>query len=235
MRSHPGKILAISVVLLGAIVSAGCTETRVGDSSLWPFRRNTADRVPGVPSPAERIATLRKMRQKAAWAKPDEQARISGELATAFQGESDPLIRIEILRAIAAYPPSETSTEVLQASLEDPDPDVRVAACLAWGKRGGPEAVAKLSDVLADDANTDVRLTAAKALGETGDRQAVTALGKVLEERNPAMQYQAVASLREVTGDDLGGDVEQWRQYVKGEPPTPSEPISIAERVRRVF
>jgi HEAT repeat protein len=203
--------------------------------SVWPFNRNRSDTVPGIPSPAERIATLRKMRQQAAWAKPDEQASTSGELAAAFQAESDPLVRIEILRAIAAYPPSEASTAVLQASLEDPEPDVRVAACIAWGERGGPEAVAKLSDALANDANADVRLTAAKALGKTGDRGAVAALGKALEERNPAMQYQAVASLREVTGENLGNDVDQWRQYVKGEPPTPSKPISIAERIRHVF
>ena len=194
----------------------------------------TTDVVPGIVPPAQRIANLRKIRQKSAWAKPDEQEKLSGELAAAFQQETDPMIRVEIVQAASGYP-TDTAASVLRAGLDDPDLDVRVAACTGWGNRGGPEAVALLSGVLAGDVDTDVRLAAAGALGQTGDPGAVPALGQALEESDPAMQYRAVSSLREITDQDFGNDVNRWRQYVKGEVSSPNKPVSVAERFRRMF
>ena len=228
-------LLVILVCCAGTIVSTGCTDrNRVRKPDFWPFSRHTSDKVPGIPSPAERIAVLRKLGQKAAWAKPAEQEKISSELAASFQVEADPLIRVEIVRAISGYP-TAAAASVLDAAVHDSDSDVRLAACEAWGERGGPEAVAKLSEALASDVDTDVRLMAAQALGNTGDAGAVAALGQALEDRDPAMQYLAVRSLRQVTGEDFGNDVNQWRQYAKGEMPTPSAPVSVADRIRRLF
>jgi len=235
MHGYPVKLPIIMVFCLGVMVWTGCRGPGLGRKlSFWPFRRQTTDTVPGVASPADRIATLRKMGEKAAWAKPAEQERISSELAAAFQGETDPLVRIEIVRALSGYRTSAAAS-VLSAAAGDSDADVRVAACQALGKQGGPEAAAKLSEVLGSDLDMDVRLTAAKALGDTGDAGAVAALGEALEDRDPAMQYLAVQSLRKVTGQDLGNDVGRWRQYVKGELPARPEPISLAERIRRLF
>ncbi len=177
---------------------------------------------------------LRKMRQKAGWAKPDEQQRISAELAAAYQSEEDPLIRVEIVRAIGRYP-TAAAAAVLHAASDDSDANVRQVACEAWGRRGGPEAATELARVLSTDVDKDVRLTAARALGETGDPSAVAALGDVLTERDPAMQYVAVQSLREATGEDLGNDVSRWREYVQREAPSSSQPASLAERAPARF
>jgi HEAT repeat protein len=174
------------------------------------------------------------MGRKAAWAKPDEQERISGELAAAFPVEADPLIRLEIVRALDGYP-TAAAASTLDAALGDSDGDVRIAACKVWGERGGPEAVAKLQGVLASDLDQDVRLAAARALGETGDPAAVSALGDALADADPAMQYRAVQSLRSVTGEDFGNDVNRWRQYVRGESPAPENPTPIVQRFRRLF
>jgi hypothetical protein len=57
-------------------------------------------------------------------------------------------------------------------------------------------------------------------------------LGEALADTDPAMQYRAVLSLKQITGKDLGDDVHRWQQYVKGE--LPEEP-SWAERIRRLF
>jgi HEAT repeat protein len=92
-----------------------------------------------------------------------------------------------------------------------------------------------LAEVLRRDPDIDVRLAAARSLGEIGDPAAVTALGAALDDTDPAMQVRAVASLREVTGKDFGADVNRWRQYVQGESPSPPEPVSFAERVRRLL
>jgi len=235
MYGDPSRILATVLLSLGAIVGSGCSgPSPAGKLAFWPFDRGGSDVVPGVTSPAERIAVLRKMGKKAAWAKPEEQERISSELAGAFQDEPDPLIRLEIVRAIGQYR-TPAAASVLDAALNDSEPDVRMVACRAWGDRGGSEAAAKLSAALRSDVDVDVRLTAAQALGETADRNAVAALGEALEDRDPAMQYQAVQSLRNVTGEDLGNDVNQWRHYVKGEPPDAAEPVSVAQRIHRLF
>jgi HEAT repeat protein len=92
-----------------------------------------------------------------------------------------------------------------------------------------------LAGTLSSDVEMDVRLAAVKALGETRDAGAVAALGEALEDRDPAMQYQAVRSLRNLTGEKLGNDVNLWRQYVRGELPPESRPISFAEDIRRMF
>ena len=235
MHGDSRRILATVLLSVGTIVCSGCSgPSPAGRLAFWPFSRGGSDGVPGITSPAERVATLRKMGEKAAWAKPEEQERISSELAAAFQDEPDPLIRLEIVLAIGQYR-TAAADSVLDAALNDSAPNVRMVACRAWGDRGGPEAAAKLSEALRSDVDVDVRLTAAQALGETADPHAVAALGEALEDRDPAMQYQAVRSLRNVTGEDLGNDVNQWRHYVKGEPPDPAEPVSVAQRIRRFF
>jgi hypothetical protein len=222
--------LTAAALCLSAIHGIGCSSQSLRSlRQSCPFRQRFSDNVPGVRAPGERIAMLRKMRKKAGWAKPEEQQRISAELAAAYQSEEDPLIRVEIVRAICGYPTSSASS-VLQAALDDSDARVRQVACEAWAERGGPQAATELTRVLSSDVDKDVRLAAARGLGETGDRTAVAALGDVLTERDPAMQYVAVQSLREVTGEDLGNDVSRWREYIQREAPVSSEPASLAGR-----
>jgi HEAT repeat protein len=156
------------------------------------------------------------------------------DLTNAIRSEEDPIIRAEIITTLAHYDGS-TVDRVLKAALQDPDPDVRVAACRAWGRRGGSVAIELLTTAMTSDVEIDVRLAAAKALGRLKDPAAVAPLGKLLEDPDPAMQYAAASALREVTGQDFGADLNQWRQYVKGENPRPAGPTSVAERLRHMF
>ncbi len=234
MAGFHGKLPLTTLLGAAALAVAGCAQSNsTGRPGFWPFNREISDTVPGVPAPAERIAVLRRMRQKAAWAEPIEQERIASELATALQTESDPLIRIEMVRALAGYR-TGTAASALETALHDSDPNVRIAACEAWAKRDDPRAAAKLSEVVSSDLDMDVRLAAVEALGDTRDPAAVAALGEALEDRDPAMQYRAVRSLRKVTEEDLGNDVNRWRQYVRGELPA-EPPVSLVERIRQIF
>jgi HEAT repeat protein len=223
-----GKCVRTLVVALWAAGLSGCAGSGWADA----FASKTSDVVPGVPSPAERIALLREVGKKSF--SSEEQERIAGELAAVYREENDPLIRVEIVRALGGYQ-AEAAVSVLRTALNDANGDVRIAACKAWGRRQDEEAVAQLSRVLGSDTDIDVRLAAAEALGETGQPGAVAALGQALEDRDPAMQYRAVASLREVSGEDFGSDLQQWREYVKGELPRPRKPVSVVERFRRMF
>ncbi len=222
-------------ILLGglAIVAlAGCSTS--GVRSLIPWRRATADSVPGVTPPTERMAILRDLRQQAGKMAPEKTTRIAASLAQRYHDEKDQLIRAEIVRTIAVFA-TPASDAVLNEALDDPEAQVRIAACQAWVDHRGEQAVARLAGLLGSDVDQDVRLAAARALGKTGSQAAVAPLGQALEDRDPAMQYRAVRSLEEVTGENLGDDVDRWQQYVRGETPAPAKPVSIAQRLRGLF
>ncbi|NUQ66518.1 MAG: HEAT repeat domain-containing protein [Pirellulales bacterium] len=228
------RLVAFSAIVILASLS-GCAETlMVGERVLWPPRAQVSDHVPGITPPYERMKSLRGLAGEARSMPGERQQQVSAELAAQYQQEADPLIRLEMLRTLAQFP-TEPASGVLRTAMSDSDPDVRVVACELWGKRGGADATAVLVEALSRDSSADVRLAAARALGVTGDSAATTALGAALDDPDPAMQVRAVNSLRQVTGKDFGGDVDRWRQYVKGEPPAPAKPVSLADRVRNMF
>jgi HEAT repeat protein len=231
MITASGRRIMLVIFCLAAGSLAGCADLDILPS--WvPFQGPASDQLPGVKTPAERISDLQKLSEGAAKSTAEEKKQISEQLAASIRTEKDPLIRLEIIRALGGYP-GPAADAILKAALADADIQVRVAACEAWGKHGGSEAVTLLAEALRSDVNADVRLAAAKALGETKSPQSVSALGDALADSDPAMQYRAVLSLKKVTGKDLGDDVERWRQYVKGGPP--EQPPTFAERVRNWF
>jgi HEAT repeat protein len=196
-----------------------------------PFQGSPSDVLPGVVTPAQRVSDLRKLIDDADKIPPEEKARISEQLVAAIRTEKDPVIRMEIIHAIGAYP-SKPADLVLKSAMGDPDFEVRTAACRALGKRHDEEAVQLLSVAMMSDVESDVRLTAARALGETQNPAAVKSLGDALNDNDPAMQYSAMTSLMKVTNKDLGYNVERWQQYVRGENPAPQ---TLAERMRQWF
>ncbi|MBN2476742.1 MAG: HEAT repeat domain-containing protein [Pirellulales bacterium] len=185
-------------------------------------------------APCERIAELKELAKKGSSGDSASQQQVAARLAQGFENEGDPLIRAEIVRTLGAYR-CQQAEDVLRAALEDLDPEVRMTACEAWGKRDGPQSAALLGRTLGGDVDIDVRLAAARALGRSKDPSAVAALGEVLGDEDPAMQVRAMKSLRQITGKDLGNDVNRWQQYVGGETPEPARSLSIAERLRQMF
>jgi len=223
-------IVALGLCLL-ALGIAGCKGNPVKEGGLFA---KTSDTVPGIMPPSERIAAIRKMSQEAVRAGGDAQEQLALKLAALYPQETDPLVRTELVRAAATLGCPAAASLVRQAT-KDSDPDVRIAACKGLPKQQGPEAAAALAEVLGSDTDLDVRLAAARALGETRNAAAVAPLGSALEDSDPAMQYRAVSSLRATAPEDLGNDAKRWRQYVKGEPPSPPKPVSLAERIRGIF
>ncbi len=214
---------------LCALVAATC-----GCKSGWPWDGKVTDNVPGVTPPRERIAALRLLAKQAASAKPAERENIAARVAEMYPRETDPLVRLEVVRTLSALPGPVAETSLRQAA-KDSDADVRLAVCKGLGKRRDAVASEVLRDRLAADTDLDVRLAAAEGLGGIRDPSSVAALGAALEDRDPAMQYRAVSSLRKVAPKDLGNDVDRWRQYVKDGTIAPPKPVSLAERFRSLF
>ncbi len=78
-----------------------------------------------------------------------------------------------------------------------------------------------------------MRLAAAEALGKINSPDSIKALAVALDDRDPALQYAGVQSLKAITGRDYGPDVQAWRQVASGGNPPPYTP-SVAERLRKV-
>ena len=124
---------------------------------------------------------------------------------------------------------------VMIAGLRDSDASVRVRCCEILGRAGGPEALAELIASQQRDSDIDVRLAATRAMANFRDKQAISAMLVVLEDRDPALQYQAMESLRTMTGRDYGNDVNRWREFVQGGNPAPVPSPSVAHRIRTLF
>ena len=225
-RAGSGILWRLALCALMA-ATAGCHVA-------WPWDGRVTDTVPGITPPRERIVALRLLVKEKSNAQPAEREQISARVAEMYPKETDPLVRLEIVRTLAAFPGQAADAIVRQAA-KDSDADVRVAVCKALVKRRDALALDLLRDRLAADTDLDVRLAAAEGLGEIHDPASVAALGAALEDRDPAIQYRAVCSLRKAAPKDLGNDVDRWRQYVKDGTIAPPRPISLAERFNSVF
>jgi HEAT repeat protein len=103
----------------------------------------------------------------------------------------------------------------LRIAVRDGDRDVRIAACEALAASATPQSFALLAEVLRSDTDVDVRLAATRLLGESPEASAVEALGQALDDDDPAVQYLAVPSLRQVTGREEGDDLAEWKRIAQ--------------------
>jgi HEAT repeat protein len=230
MSSDSSRRLVLMLCGLMAVFMSGCAD--LDFLPAWfPFQGPVSDMLPNVVTPRQRIAKLREEADLAASKSPAERKTVSDRLVAEIQKENDPLIRREIVRTLGKYP-GPAADAIMKAALNDPDSQVRIAACESWGRPNDAEAIKLLAEALHSDVEFDVRMAAARALGETRNIAAKDALGEALADNDPAMQYQAVLSLKKATGKDLGEDIDAWQRYVRGEPePTPS----LADKFRRMF
>jgi HEAT repeat protein len=160
--------------------------------------------------------------------------RVATELAGWIDRENDPVVRMAVFESLAELRGS-SAAEAIRAGLEDDDSRVRIECCHAIGKRGEVENVAALAEVIHKDDQIDVRLAAVSALSHYKQPQAVSAMVRALEDEDPALQFRAVESLRQMTGVDLGNDVNRWIQFARGETPSPTPTPSLAERFRSLW
>lgn len=236
------------VVLLA--MAQGCTWGSKNGVPWWGSKKErdeaAANLVKYGPIARDRIQIVQAKGKMAARGSDQDKENVAAELKVAIQTEQDPLVRLEMMRVLGTIP-NETAARVLYAGMKDPDVDVRVVVCEALGKRavaatraGGPPGAANEADVavrllgeaLSGETIDDVRLAAARALGKIkNDSRAVGALGVALKDRNPALQFRAVASLKEISNKDFGNDVNKWQEYVDSvAPPSPQQPKAIADR-----
>lgn len=187
---------------------------------------------PGVVLPQEKIETWRTLVKSVKDSQSASAA--SSQLLQAFKSEDDPQMRVELLR-IAGALPAEACWPLVETGLQDADPNVQIEACRLAAKSKATQTIDRLADLAQGATDQDVRQAAIKALGQFRDPAAAAVLGKVLHDRNPAIQYLAIRSLRDTTGQDFGYDIAKWQAYLEGQHPSSQTSEAIATRNSRQF
>jgi HEAT repeat protein len=145
------------------------------------------------------------------------------ELVVSVRTESNPLLRAEVVKTLAAFPIVQAE-EGLRLAIEDPIVDVRIVACEAWSQRGGVEALRQLIETLNSDTDADVRLAATRGLARFPSSEAIRALATALNDPDPALQYAGAETLKAVSGQDYGYNISAWREFVQGREPSVAAP-----------
>ena len=228
-RRSIGAATVLACLLVALLAAPGCAGWR-------PWRnRETEARLAEKygPTAKQRIETLDEQSKKAKGGSGGDQVTFTRDLMRQVLEEHDPRVRCEILQTAAEFD-TPAAVAICKGALQDPDESVRTTACEVWGKRGGAEAVQLLSQRFQTDSELDVRLRALRMLGKLEDKDAIPVLARALEDPDPAVQYRAVAALKQVSGRDLGNDVNAWRAWA-ADPAADRNDWSIAEQFRKLF
>ncbi len=186
------------------------------------------------PTLHRQLAEIAALKESVSTMSADQQLHWSGELKYIIENHKNPLLRAAAVDSLAEIPTVEAN-DGLRIALKDSDTAVRLAACRSWGRRRDKEAVERLSETLGSDTDLDVRIAAARELGRFADPMAYQALGLALQDRDPALQFRAVESLRQASGRDYGNNLDAWQAFAQGKDPGPEYTPSLAERVRTLF
>lgn len=215
------------------IVGAGLMLSGCAGWSPWTSKEKSARNAELYgPTANQRIKTLQEDAKAAKAGSQERRVEFTQELVRKVLEEHDARVRAEMV-AVAGEFDTASAQAICKGALQDPDERVRMKACEVWRQRGGEDAVQLLANRYRTDRELDVRLRALRMLGELEDKSAIPVLAEALEDPDPAVQYRAVAALKQVSGRDLGDDVNKWREWAAD--PNAKQPWSIAETFRKIF
>lgn len=177
----------------------------------------------------DRMAEVRKLSSHLRRCPDSEKQQWQAHLENLVANDPSPDIRREAVLAMNHVSPSLTLASLKKASLDENE-KVRIAVCSVLGSYGDAESLRMMEPLVTSDESKSVRVAAIQALGSQKGDDAKAILGKALEDRSPALQFQASMALQNVTGKKFGGDVAKWKRYLQGEEVEEDSP-SLAERL----
>lgn len=209
------RVAPIGLSLIAVILVAGCM-----DGPFYAIKRInpyyhaqwSKDRKLGK-TYVQRLRELEEFESQLGSMDATDQSEWSSTLAEIAQKDASPEMRIRAIRGLASLDTAAATSALNQASADDVE-KVRMAACKAWAAKGGPDASSMLMTLAKEDESTSVRQAAIDSLGKLDDPSLVATLGTMLDDQSPAIVYQTAESLAELTGEEFGGDIEAWRNYV---------------------
>lgn len=229
MRTSCGKYLLYLALCCSL---TGCADGTFAElAALNPYAHNEwkEDEQRG-PTFHSQLAELRAIRKNPSGLSPAEQAGVMPLLTTIVHESPNRVLRAEAVLTLGEFARPET-IPTLQFAAASEDADLRIAASKAFGRVGGPAALEALARLVEMDEDLDVRLAATAELAKFPDQRAVQSLAVALNDKDPALQHQAVQGLKSVTGRNYGDSVPAWRDFVEGRTPAMPNQTSIADRV----
>jgi hypothetical protein len=249
------NILWFGLVVFGCV---GCATDNEFLAKLPLFEANS-DTIPGLTSPKVRKKQIQLKGEKGADAPDGEKEILVAQLMVEYRTSPDQNMRREAVDAMAKIPHSKRDF-YMKEMLKDDDPFIRISVLEAFGKTFNGER-SELIDILIgcakSDSDKDVRLRATEILGAVGEtcsgrskkvfarssvpdseqaKRIESTLGTLLLDKVPAMRYQSMKSLHQVTGKDYGENINNWLayiQYAKGESAEIPKERSFTEKIPR--
>jgi HEAT repeat protein len=225
-RLSSWKWCIVAAVWLGGL--GGCADGplyQMKHLSPWHQAEWKRDRELG-PTFGQRMAELDLLAARLPGMSPDEQQQWALLLERIATKDTSPEMRSRAVTVMSKLD-GEIATRALNVASTDEVEKVRLAACRAWAEQQTPQARDMLMSLARTDESVYVRQAAIRSMGQFKDAEVRTALASALDDKNPAVQQQAVVALRSVTGRDFGGDLDAWRQFVETGDASEPEPLSM--------
>lgn len=210
--------------LLGLIALAGCTDGLMYKmKSVNPYYRKEweKDRQYGITF-NDQVEELQYLQSQLPGMDASKKTQWSEVLERVIKGDGkaqrdpSPELRTLAVQTIANLPGPATVRALNSASTDESE-KVRLAACQAWMQLGGTDAKHMLMTLASNPKETpSIRRAATDALSAFPDADVRNSLAAILDDKSPALQYQAALSLKKITGRDYGGDIDAWREYMQG-------------------
>lgn len=216
---------SLMVVAIGALLTSGCMDGpfyTINSTMPWTQRAWEADEQYG-PTFTTRCAEFDTLQAQMSSLPPEEQEKWANILTEMMDTETSPELRRRSVECLAMIPGAIADEGITKAS-EDRVEKVRISACTAWQKRSSETAKKMLTQIAVSDQSPSVRIAALESLGATAGGVAKEAFEMALEDDNPAIQFQAAQSLKRITGEDFGGDIEAWQNYLANSSGFPEQP-----------
>ncbi|HUT57666.1 MAG TPA: HEAT repeat domain-containing protein [Phycisphaerae bacterium] len=138
--------------------------------------------------------------------------------ALRLQYDREPSVRSIAARALGKAGNPKYLPHLILA-LKDRDAGVRWDAAVALQKVIGEQAIDPLRVSAIEDASMDVRIACVQALGHYHRPRVIASLVRCLDDETFDVRYQAHRMLVEMTGKDMGYDIEEWRPILESELP----------------
>lgn len=171
----------------------------------------------------DRLEELQAVQKQLPTMDQPNQEKWAERLEEIVRNDASPEMRSEAIRILAQLS-SPTAERALNTASTDEVEKVRLAACKAWRRRGGNSARDMLLSMAQADESSSVRQAAVTSLAGFNEPEVVRALGNLLEDSSPAIQYNVAESLANITGQQYGGDIEGWKQFINSSPAAETVP-----------
>jgi hypothetical protein len=217
-------------------VTPGCAVDNEHFAKL-PLFEAKSDKIPGLQPPYERKKEIRLKGEKGTTIPDAEKEILVAQLMVEYRTSPDPNMRREAVDALAKIPHPKRD-QYMKEILKDDDPFVRLSALEGIGNTfsgSNAELTSIFIEHSKQDSDKDVRLASVRILGSSCSVEKkkekkknsseplspelrntiIFALGEALYDKVPAIRYESMQSLRQVTGKDYGNDINRWTQYVQ--------------------